>query len=225
MRRPDKLGFHDREEAGRQLGVALQRYEGRAIVLALPRGGVPVGYEIARELHVPLDVFPVRKLGVPHHPELAMGAVALGGEYVFNDEVIRHQQVSGPDITRVIAKEKEELERRNREYRQGRPFPRVRERTVILTDDGLATGATMRAAIAAVRGKGAGHIVVAVPVGADDTCHIIEREADELVTLVRPRTFHGVGEWYRRFNQLEDREVHAYLELAQAEEEKRATGS
>lgn len=215
-----KLGFDDRTEAGLQLAEKLKGYKNNALVLALPRGGVPVGLQIAKALHVPLDVLPVRKLGVPHHEELAMGAIALGGECVFNHEIIRQMEISEQDMAYEIAREKQELERRNREYRDAKPFPEMKGKTVILVDDGLATGATMRAAIAAMRAKQARHIVAAVPVGAEETCHLIEREADTLVTIIRPRTLYGVGQWYRQFDQLSDKEVHAYLELAEAQQVK-----
>lgn len=216
----EKLGFHDRNEAGYKLAEKLRSYRKSAIVLALPRGGVPVGYEIAHSLHVPLDVLPVRKLGVPRHEELAMGAIALGGECIFNHDIIRELQIGEPDITWAIAREQEELERRNREYRDDLPFPEVKGKTVILVDDGLATGATMRAAIAAMWAKKAGRIIVAVPVGAEETCHIIEKEVDALVTLIRPRTLYGVGHWYHSFPQLADKEVHAWLDLAREYQKK-----
>src|SRR5262249_48995238 len=175
--------FADRSAAGQYLASKLGRYAGRddVVVLALPRGGVPVGYEVARALAAPLDVFLVRKLGVPGHEELAMGAIASGGVRVLNEDVVRGLSIPPEAIDSVAEKERLELERREQAYRDGRPAPDVRGRIVILVDDGLATGSTMRAAVAALRLKGPGWIVVAVPVGAPDTCRELRREADDVV--------------------------------------------
>src|SRR5438309_1915033 len=173
--------FRNRNEAGRLLAKKLTAYANRpdVLVLALPRGGVPVAYEVARALHAPLDIFLVRKLGVPGHEELAMGAIATGGVRVLNEDVVRSLGIPGGEIDAVAAEEQRELERREREYRGSRPAPDVRDRTVILIDDGLATGSTMRAAVAALRQQHPARIVVAVPVGAPDTCDEFKAEADE----------------------------------------------
>lgn len=215
----EKLGFHDRREAGLRLAEKLTAYHSKknALVLALPRGGVPVAFELARALKLPFDVFPVRKLGVPGHEELAMGAIAMGGECIFNHDIIRNLEISDQAIDREVAREIRELERRNKEYRGGRPFPAVKNKSIILVDDGLATGATMRAAIAAMRAAEAKHIIVAVPVGVEDVCRHIGQEADKVITVIQPHTLYGVGQWYHNFEQLNDRQVHAYLELAEQE--------
>jgi len=180
--------FQDRIDAGQHLAGKLKRYAGRddVLVLALPRGGVPVAYEVARELGVPLDVFLVRKLGVPGQEELAMGAIASGGVRVLNEEVVRGLGISHEVIDAVTEKEKRELQRRERAYRADRPMPDVTDRIVILIDDGLATGSTMRAAVAALRNRRPGRIVVAVPVGAADTCADLREEADEVVCVGQP---------------------------------------
>ncbi|PYL27705.1 MAG: phosphoribosyl transferase [Verrucomicrobia bacterium] len=175
--------FPDRVEAGRLLGVKLSKYAGRddVIVLGLPRGGVPVAYEVARALRVPLDVFIVRKLGVPGFEELAVGAIASGGVRVLNEDVARALPNANEIIESVTAKETAELQRREESYRDGRPAPELAGKTIILVDDGLATGATMRAAVKALRQRGAARIVVAVPVGPPDTCREFEDEADEVI--------------------------------------------
>ena len=208
--------FLDRREAGRFLARALARYSNQpdVLVLALPRGGVPVGFEVARALHVPLDVFLVRKLGIPGHEELAMGAIASGGVCVLNDEAVRTFRIPRHVIKRVAAEEKKELERRERSYRGNRPTPLVRGRTVILVDDGLATGSTMRAAVAAIRQKGPARLVVAVPVGSPETCEEFQDEADEAICALTPEPFYAVGEWYRDFSQTTDDEVRDLLEQA-----------
>ena len=204
--------FRDRSDAGRQLAARLKHYAGRAnvLVLALPRGGVPVGFEVAEALGAPLDVFLVRKLGVPGHEELAMGAIA-GGVRVLNEQVIRTLRPSEAVLAAVEAKERTELERRERESRRERPPLDVTGKTVILVDDGLATGSTMRAAIAAVRRLGPARVVVAVPVGAADTCKECAREADEAICVQQPAPFHGVGMWYEDFSQTTDDEVRELL--------------
>src|SRR5436190_22031757 len=191
---PFPLFLQDRTDAGRQLAEELLSYAGRddAIVLALPRGGVPVVFEVAQRLGVPLDVFVVRKLGVPGHEELAMGAIASGGIRVLNEDVLYVLPDAQSIVEMVTAIEREELQRRERDYRGDRPAPEVRGRTVILVDDGLATGATMRAAAAALRQQGAAKIIVAVPVGAPGTCHEIRSVADEVVCLQTPGSFMGV---------------------------------
>jgi predicted phosphoribosyltransferase len=209
--------FRDRIDAGRQLAAELERYVGRSgvLVLALPRGGVPVGYEVARTLRAPLDVFLVRKLGVPGQEELAMGALASGGVRVLNEDVVRALEIPQEVIDEVTEREQRELERRESAYRGGRPAPAVRGRTVILVDDGLATGSTMRAAVAALRRLQPARIVVAVPVGARDTCDDLAREADEVVCARTPEPFLSVGSWYEDFSQTLDAEVNALLEEAE----------
>jgi putative phosphoribosyl transferase len=208
--------FTDRTEAGRLLAEQLRHYERRpdAIVLALPRGGVPVGYEIATKLGLPLDVFVVRKLGVPGQRELAMGAIASGGVRVLNEDVLRAMPYAAATVAAVTAEETREVERRERDYRQDRPAPELAERTVILVDDGLATGATMLAGIAALRQKNPARIVVAVPVCPPETLGEIERAADETVILFAPDWFRGVGQFYENFAQLSDETVRLLLARA-----------
>jgi predicted phosphoribosyltransferase len=209
------MRFRGREEAGRRLGEALSEFAGRnTLVLALPRGGVPVGYEVARALGAPLDIFLVRKLGVPGHEELAMGAIATGGVRVLNDEVVHALRVPGAVIDRVALVEQRELERREREYRGDRPEPDVRGRTVILVDDGLATGSTMRAAARALRAQHPMRLVVAVPVAAAETCESFEEEVDDVVCLRTPEPFYAVGLWYEDFSQTTDDEVRDLLARA-----------
>ena len=205
--------FANRREAGRILASLLMKYAHRddVIVLALPRGGVPVGFEVARALNVPLDVFIVRKLGVPGHDELAMGAIATGGVRVLNDDVVISLELEPEVIDAVAAREEKELARRERLYRGARPAPDVHGRTVILVDDGLATGSTMRAAVAALRKQGPARIVVAVPVAAPETCEEFKTEVDEAVCAATPRMFNGVGRWYEDFSQTSDEEVHELL--------------
>lgn len=205
--------FQDRTEAGRLLAEKLTAYANRpdVIVLALPRGGVPVAYEVSRALGVPLDIFVVRKLGVPGHEELAMGAIASGGISVLNDDVVKALRIPGQVIEAVASRELRELERRERTYRDGRPAPDVRGATVILVDDGLATGSTMRAAVAALRRRGPAHIVVAVPTAAPSTCEGFRHEADECVCDITPEPFYSVGLWYEDFSQTTDDEVRDLL--------------
>lgn len=209
--------FSDRAEAGRLLSGRLLAYAGRpdVLVLALPRGGVPVGYEVARALGVPLDVFVVRKLGLPGHEELAMGAIASGGVCVLNDEVIDALRVPRSVIKEVIDQELRELERRERAYRDDRPPPDVRGLTVILVDDGLATGSTMRAAVAALRRLEPARIVVAVPTAAPSTCEEFRHLADECICEITPEPFQAVGLWYEDFSQTTDDEVRGLLERAE----------
>ena len=205
--------FRDREQAGQLLAEALDGYADRsdALVLALPRGGVPVGAEVARRLSAPLDLMLVRKLGVPGHEELAMGAVASGGVRVLNEDVVRALELDEDTIEAVADAERRELERRDHAYREGRPYPDVSGRTVILVDDGLATGATMRAAVAAVRKLDPARIVVAVPVAPPQTCELLRDEADEVVCLSSPDAFMAIGVWYDDFPQLSDDEVRELL--------------
>ena len=208
--------FHDRTEAGRVLAADLAKYSGRSdvIVLALPRGGVPVAYEVARALGAPLDVFLVRKLGLPGHEELAMGAIASGGVRLINEDVVDAYDVTDAEIEAVAVAEQTELERRERAYRDGRSLPALRDRTVILVDDGLATGATMRAAVLAVRQESPSRIVVAVPVAAADTCDEFRRIVDDIVCAETPAPFYAVGLWYEDFAQTTDDEVHDLLTAA-----------
>ena len=208
--------FADRRDAGRVLAGLLTKYANRddVLVLALPRGGVPVAFEVAHALRAPLDVFIVRKLGVPGHEELAMGAIATGGVRVLNEDVVGALSLSTTVSDAVAAREEKELERRERIYRGARTPPDVRERTVILVDDGLATGSTMRAAVAALRKQRPARIVVAVPVAAAETCEEFKTEVDETVCAATPRMFNGVGRWYEDFSQTSDDEVHELLAQA-----------
>jgi predicted phosphoribosyltransferase len=208
--------FRDRFEAGRRLATALEHYAGRPnlLVLALPRGGVPVGYEVASALPAPLDVMLVRKLGVPGHEELAMGAIASGGVRVISDDVVAALGIPDRAIATIAAHEEHELERRNQLYRGDRPPPDVRGKTVILVDDGLATGSTMRAAVAALKAQGPERLVVAVPVAAPETCDALSREVDEVVCARAPERFFAVGNWYVDFSQTSDAEVRGLLRRA-----------
>ena len=210
--------FANRREAGRILASLLMKYADRddVLVLALPRGGVPVGFEVAQALRAPLDVFIVRKLGVPGHDELAMGAIATGGVRVLNDDVVMSLELEPEVIDTVAAREEKELARRERLYRGARPAPDVHGRTVILVDDGLATGSTMRAAVAALRKQRLARIVVAVPVAAPETCEEFTTEVDEVVCAATPRMFNGVGRWYEDFSQTTDEEVHELLAQARS---------
>ncbi len=212
--------FANRTEAGRLLAEKLGKYAERedVIVLGLPRGGVPVAYEVARRLHAPLDVFIVRKLGVPGFEELAAGAIASGGVRVLNEDVMRAIPHADQIIEAVTAKETAELQHREQIYRQGGPAPHVRGRTVILVDDGLATGATMRAAVKALRESDATKIIVAVPVGPRDTCAEIKELADETICLSTPEFFQAVGQYYEDFSQTSDAEVRELLVRAAKDE-------
>jgi predicted phosphoribosyltransferase len=213
-----RFRFRDRHDAGRRLAGHLRDHANRSdvIVLALPRGGVPVGYEVATALGAPLDVFVVRKLGLPWHDEIAMGAIASGGVRVLDRDLLRIARVSEADLRRVIAVEEKELARRERQYRGDRPFPDLRGKTVILTDDGLATGSTMRAAVEALRQEGPARIVVAVPVSSPETCDAFRGVADEVICAETPEPFRAVGAWYDDFSQTTDQEVHELLERAAA---------
>ena len=208
--------FEDRFEAGRLLASKLRPFANRpdTVVLALPRGGVPVGFEVAKALSLPLDVFVVRKLGVPGYEELAMGAIASGGVRVLNEDLVRTAGISGEAIDAVAAAEERELERRERDYREDRPPINVQGRTVILVDDGLATGSSMRVAARALRNKNPSQIVVAVPVAAPATCAEFESEVDQVICAVTPEPFWAVGQWYRDFSQTSDEEVRNLLRQA-----------
>jgi putative phosphoribosyl transferase len=194
-------------------------YAGRpdVLVLALPRGGVPVAFEIAKALHAPLDVFLVRKLGVPGQEELAMGAIANGGTRVINEDVVHMLHIPSSIIENVASKELHELERRRQLYRDDRPLPTIQNRIVILVDDGLATGATMRAAVHALRIQHPARLVVAVPVAAAPSCDMLRAEVDEMIAPLTPEFFRGVGWWYENFAQVSDKEVHDLLALAERE--------
>lgn len=209
--------FQDRYEAGRCLARELGDYAGRddVLVIALPRGGVPVGYEVARALGAPLDVMQVRKLGVPGREELAMGAIASGGVRIVSETVVEALGIPERVIATVAAAEAQELERRERIYREGRLFPEVRGRTVILVDDGLATGSTMRAAAAALRSLGAARLVAAVPVAPREGCDAMWEVVDDVVCARIPERFLAVGEWYEDFSQTSDEEVSELLRRAQ----------
>jgi len=211
--------FPNRVEAGRILAEKLEKYADRddVIVLGLPRGGVPVANEVAKRLRAPLDVFIVRKLGVPGFEELAAGAIASGGVRVLNEDVMRAIPYADQAIEAVTARETAELQRREEIYREGRAAPELRDRIAILVDDGLATGGTMRAAVKALRQRGASKIVVAVPVGPPDTCHEIEEQADETICLNTPVFFQAVGQYYEDFSQTTDEDVRELLGRATQE--------
>jgi putative phosphoribosyl transferase len=211
--------FRDRAEAGRFLAERLQGYAGRddLIVLALPRGGVPVGYEVARALGAPLDVLSVRKVGVPGHEELAMGAVATGGELVLDEGLVTRLGVPLSELRRRIEEEIRELERREAAYREGRPPLSLQGKTVVLVDDGLATGSTMRAAVLAARRQRPAQVVVAVPVATPEACDDLRDAADEIVCGITPQFLQAVGLWYEDFSQTSDAEVRELLARASQE--------
>lgn len=220
--------YVNRTEAGRELATKLTSFAGRGdlVVLALPRGGVPVAFEVARSLGAPLDVFVVRKLGVPGHEELAFGAIASGGVRVFADDTIRALRLTQPMIESVIQTEEKELARRERLYRGERPLLELRGKTVIIVDDGLATGASMLAAVRAVRTYQPAQIVVVVPVAARETCARLHDEADLVcVCAITPEPFYGVGMWYYDFSQTSDEEVQALLAEARARETNVGSGA
>ena len=208
--------FRDRRDAGRVLAQKLSAYADRSdvMVFALPRGGIPVAYEVALALNAPLDIFIVRKLGLPGHEELAIGAIASGGIHVLNEDIIRGLHISQEVINIVAQRELQELERREHDYRGARPAPEVRDRTVILIDDGLATGASMRAAVAGLRARHPARIVVAVPTASPEIRAEFESEVDEIVCAITPEPFLGVGRWYEDFSQTTDEEVRMLLEEA-----------
>jgi putative phosphoribosyl transferase len=210
--------FHDRTDAGQQLAVQLMTYANSpdVVVLALPRGGVPVAYEVAQALNAPLDVFLVRKLGLPGQEELALGAIASGGVTVLNSEVVDALRIPNDVIEKIAAQEQRELERRERLYRDDRQPPDVRGKTVILVDDGLATGASMYAAATALRELGPDRIVVAVPTAAPETCDAFRDAVDEIVCAITPDPFYAVGLWYEDFSQTTDDEVRDLLARAQS---------
>lgn len=208
--------FADRFDAGRQLAKRLTKYLGQkdTVVLALPRGGVPVAYEVATRLRLPMDVFIVRKLGVPGYEELAMGALASGGVRVLNEDLLVQLPHARELVERVTVTEIAEIERREREYRDGRPPRALEACTVILVDDGVATGATMKAAVEALRRQNVARIVVAIPVGAPQTCAELEEEADAIFCISQPESFYAVGRYYRDFSQINDQEVRELLAAA-----------
>jgi putative phosphoribosyl transferase len=206
--------FAGRTEAGEVLAEALEQYRDRedVIVLALPRGGVPVAFGVAEHLRVPLDIFLVRKLGFPGHEEFAIGAIASGGIRVLNPAAMQMGHVSQDEIDAIAAREEIELDRREQEYRGDRPYPTIAGKTVILVDDGLATGSTMRAAVVALRQQNPAKIIVAVPVASADACEMLSREADEVLCASIPEPFHAVGLWYDDFSQTSDEEVKELLQ-------------
>lgn len=208
--------FRDRRDAGRKLAQELLHYAGRSdvTVFALPRGGVPVAYEVALALNAPLDIFIVRKLGLPGREELAIGAIGSGGVRVLNNDIIRILNIPQEVINLVAQQELQELQRREQSYRRNRPAPDVQGRTVILIDDGLATGASMRAAVTGLRTQHPARIVVAVPTAAREVCDAFELTVDEMVCLITPEPFLGVGMWYEEFAQIDDEKVQRLLEEA-----------
>jgi predicted phosphoribosyltransferase len=217
--------YRDRFEAGTALAELVSRFSDRedAVVLALPRGGVPIGYQIAKRLRVPLDVFVVRKLGVPFQPELAMGAIATGGIRVLNDSIVRELGIPPEVIDAVAKKEEQELQRRERDYRGDRPALQIRGKTLILVDDGLATGTSMRSAVEALRQQGPARLIVAVPVASRETCESFQNLADEVICAATPMPFVAVGQWYTQFDQTSDAEVRELL--ARAERERTRTAA
>ena len=209
-----KTRFRDRTEAGRYLATQLKAYQNQpnVLVMALPRGGVPVAYKVARALNLPLDVCLVRKLGVPGHPELALGAIAAGGIRVLNDDIFSCHNISKETLERVTAEESRELQRRDRVYRGDQPRPVIRDQTIILIDDGIATGATMRAAIAVLKAQRPQKIIVATPVAPLETHHALSEEADQVICLATPTPFYALSFWYENFAQVTDDEVRKLLD-------------
>lgn len=211
-------GFRDRSDAGRALAAELHSYRAdRPVVLALPRGGVPVGYEIARTLHVPLDVWVVRKVGVPWHPELGVGAVAEGGYVYLNQDILDHVSLSRDDVAEVVRAKQREVEERVRLFRGNRPAPVLRDRAVILVDDGIATGGTVRAAVRSIRAQDPKAIILAVPVASPDTIEALASDVERVVCLQAPENLYAIGLWYRDFTQVSDDEVVRLLERARRE--------
>lgn len=213
--------FLDRKQAGRKLAEKLLEYQDQpdVLVLGLPRGGVPVAYEVAQVLNALLDIMLVRKLGVPGHEELAMGAIASGRVRVLNEDVVRSLNISNKMIDKVAEREQRELERRERVYRGERDRPEIEGKTVILVDDGLATGASMRAAVDGVRARNPKRIVVAVPTAAPQTCDAFKKQADQVICAITPEPFYGVGLWYENFSQITDEQVRALLQKSELQEE------
>jgi putative phosphoribosyl transferase len=216
MKEGNMIIFRDRRDAGRKLAQELIHYSGRSdvTIFALPRGGVPVAYEVALAINAPMDIFIVRKLGLPGREELAIGAIASGGIRVLNNDIVRILNVPEEVINFVVQRERQELKRRERMYRGDRPMPNVHDRTVILIDDGLATGATMRAAVTGLRAQNPARIVVAVPTAAREVCEAFQFEVDEMICAMTPEPFQGVGKWYEEFPQMNDEEVRNLLEKA-----------
>ncbi|MEW6735218.1 MAG: phosphoribosyltransferase [Acidobacteriota bacterium] len=216
--------YRDRTDAGKRLAIKLQAYANRSdvLVLALPRGGVLVAFQVAEALNAPLDIYLVRKLGVPGHKELAMGAIASGGVRVINDDVVNYLGISGETIDRVAEEETEELSRRDHLYRGGKIRPELSGRTIILIDDGLATGSSMRAAVQALKQANPAKIVIAVPVAPSSTCEGFKTEVDEIICLETPEPFQAIGLWYRNFSQTTDEEVKELLERAAQRTERKA---
>ncbi len=211
--------FDDRKQAGQMLAEKLLKFKenDNVIVLALPRGGLPIGYEIARAINAKLDVFLVRKLGAPMQPELAMGAISSGGITAMNDDVVKTLHITRDKIDSVIKEEQKELKRREQEYRGDRPFPDLSGFIVILVDDGIATGATMKAAVKAVQSKNPEKLIVAVPTAPKSSCEALQEITDETVCLSTPEPFQAIGQWYREFPQLSDQDVRDYLERAETQ--------
>ncbi|HEY9697350.1 MAG TPA: phosphoribosyltransferase [Trichocoleus sp.] len=211
--------FRNRIEAGQLLAVQLQEYVGHpdVLVLALPRGGVPVAYEIAKVLQAPLDLCLVRKLGVPTQPELAMGAIASGGVMVLNEGVLQSLHISQDALTEVAAQEQQELKRRDRAYRGEQPFPDLRDRSLIVVDDGIATGSTMRAAVTALRTHQPKQIIIAVPVAPPQIDQMFQAVADRVVCLIQPDSLSSIGMWYDDFSQTDDDEVRELLQRSRQE--------
>lgn len=207
--------FENRREAGKLLAGKLSRFKNhkQTLILALPRGGVPVGYEIAQALNLPLDIFLVRKLGVPGQEELAFGAIAMGDTLIFNEELVAQLGLSAESINAIIASEQQVLNERNQKYRGARPFPNLTDQCVILVDDGIATGATMRAAITAIRALGCAQLIVAVPVAPPEIFDQFAGLADQIICLETPAPFFAIGGWYQDFSQTTDAEVHELLTL------------
>ncbi len=217
---PDTLPFRDRIDAGKKLAASLEHFSNHpnTIIMALPRGGIPVAHEVAKKLHLPMNIFPVRKLGVPGHEELAMGALTIDGQYHINIDITSAFRISQKAIELVINRESKELSRRNQLYRHGMPMPLIKGDTVIIIDDGMATGATMRVTVQSLRHAGAGYIVVAIPVAPQDACDAIGQYVDELICLEKPPLFSSVGEWYQEFDQVSDAEVLSITALTRSQE-------